>query len=372
MINFVVLAGSSNSELADRIADRLGTHLGRVKLSKFSNQETNVEIYESVRDKEVYIIQSGCGAVNDNFMELLIMLSACRTASAARVTAVIPCFPYARQSDAPFQSRLAYYHRIDRALAGLSLEDTETDEVGDGEEMASLLSSLQDAGEYTTAAGSSVSYKQWAARPGQLIANMLTTAGADHIITMDLHDPQYQGFFDIPVDVVYAEPTILNYIRLHIPDYRSAVIVSPDAGGAKRATAVANHLKLDLALIHREGRVNDDKRMFMVGNVKDRPAIIIDDIADTCRTLGLASEILHKAGASVIYAIVTHGMLSANALRIINRSHIQRLVVTNTIPLHDKATQCPKLHCIDIAGTLAEAIRRSHYGESVSSLFKDL
>ena len=294
-----------------------------------------MEIFESVRDKDVYIIQSGCGQVNDNLMELLIMISACKTASAARVTAVIPCFPYARQSNVPYHTRLRLYHEIAKTLASNDSSDigedgeeaegqeckveiqqepqdaTEDDDtelsqrkaveagllLASGIEVAALWS--HSAGESPSALNTPLSggknslpyavdhhspgsvYRQWAARPGTLIANMLTVAGTDHLITVDLHDPQFQGFFDIPVDVVYAESTILSYIKHEIPHWRDAVIVSPDAGGAKRATSVAAHLNLDFALIHREGKIEDRSRMTLVGDVKHRTAIIIDDIADT-------------------------------------------------------------------------------------------
>ncbi|RKP07953.1 phosphoribosyltransferase-like protein [Thamnocephalis sphaerospora] len=371
MRNIVVFSGSSNQELAEAICKRLGVRLGSVKLSKFSNQETNVEIYESVRDKDVYIIQSGCGRVNDNLIELLIMLGACKTASSKRVTAVIPCFPYARQQDAPHkESRLAFLNRIQGDSTGHPHALT-IDQVN-------ALSEERDAAEAGLVLGQSASsrapvldgsYRQWAARPGTLIADMLTAAGADHIITMDLHDPQFQGFFDVPVDVVYAAPTILQYIRHHIPNWRDAVVVSPDAGGAKRATLVANHLNLDFALIHREGKADDASRMALVGDVNNKTAIIIDDIADTCRTLGIATDILHQNGASKVYAIVTHPMLSGRALEIINNSPLCRVVVTNTIPLGDKQEKCSKLEVIDISGTFSEAIRRSYNGESLSQMF---
>ncbi|KAI8053765.1 phosphoribosyl pyrophosphate synthetase 2 [Syncephalis plumigaleata] len=325
MRNIVVISGSSNPDLAEAICARLGVRLGNVKLSKFSNQETNVEIFESVRDKDVYIIQSGCGRVNDNLIELLIMLGACKTASAKRVTAVIPCFPYARQPDAP--------HRQGPPAPAPATTTTfaTSNPVGN---------IAQDNG-----------YKQWPARPGTLIADMLTSAGADHIITMDLHDPQFQGFFDVPVDVVYAQHSILDYIRHHIPHWRDAVVVSPDAGGAKRCKA------------------DDASRMALVGDVRDKTAIIIDDIADTCRTLCIATDILCQNGASKVYAIVTHPMLSGRALETLNKSPLSRVVVTNTIPIENKREICSKLEVIDISGTFAEAIRRSHNGESLSQMF---
>lgn len=324
-------------------------------------------IGESARDKDVYIVQSGCGHVNDNFVELLILIGACKTASAAKVTAVIPCFPYARQSDAPYQSRLAYFRRMQQEGTFPDEKDLPTPHTPHNPHITPTVhpSPTCSAGEPGEVVDG---YKQWAARPGTLIAELLTSAGADHVITLDLHDPQFQGFFDVPVDVVYAESTILQYIKTDIPQFRDAVIVSPDAGGAKRATSIANALNLDFALIHREGKVDDTARMALVGDVRGRPAIIIDDIADTCRTLGIAADILQKNGATVIYAIVTHGMLSGPALEILQRAPISRLVVTNSVPVADKQEACPKIQCIDISSILAEAIRRSHHGESLSQL----
>ncbi|KAJ1903069.1 ribose phosphate diphosphokinase subunit prs4, partial [Tieghemiomyces parasiticus] len=295
------------------VASRLGMDLSRVSVTKYSNQETSVTIGESVRDEDVFIIQSGCGEINDNLMELLIMINACKTASARRITAVIPCFPYARQD------------KKDKSRAPIS---------------------------------------------AKLVANMLTVAGADHVITMDLHASQIQGFFDCPVDNLYAEPCTLKYIREHIPDWQRAVIVSPDAGGAKRATSIADRLDLDFALIHKERKkANEVSRMVLVGDVKDKVAILVDDMADTCGTLGLAAKTLKDNGATLVYAIVTHGILSGKAIKVINESALSKVVVTNTIPHDFKMTVCPKLDTIDVSATLAEAIRRTHNGESVSYLF---
>ncbi|KAK9685283.1 ribose phosphate diphosphokinase subunit prs4 [Basidiobolus ranarum] len=187
---------------------------------------------------------------------------------------------------------------------------------------------------------------------------------------MDLHDPQFQGYFDIPVDMISAESSILDYIKSQIPNYRDAVIVSPDAGGAKRATSVANQLNLDLALIHKEGKTNEISRMSLVGDVQGKPVIIIDDIADTCGTLGLATELLHQRGATEIYAVVAHGILSGKAIEIINKSPMSQVVVTNTVPHEEKKAGCSKLRTIDVSGPFAEAIRRIHNGETLAPLFK--
>uniref|UniRef100_A0A183BZ36 Ribose-phosphate pyrophosphokinase n=1 Tax=Globodera pallida TaxID=36090 RepID=A0A183BZ36_GLOPA len=269
------------SDLAQRICDRLQLEVAKAALKKFSNKETNVEIIESVRGEDVYIIQSGCGEINDHLMELLIMISACKIASACRVTAVIPCFPYARQD------------KKDKSRAPIT---------------------------------------------AKLVANMLSISGADHIITMDLHASQIQGFFDIPVDNLYAEPAILKYIQETIPHWQEAVIVSPDAGGAKRVTSIADRLNAAFALIHKErNNPNEVEKMTLVGNVQDKVAILVDDMADTCGTIVLAAE---KLGRKKSTQFVSMAFFRGR-----------------------------RLTCIDISMILAEAIRRTHNGESVSYLF---
>ncbi|RUS25567.1 ribose-phosphate pyrophosphokinase 3 [Jimgerdemannia flammicorona] len=322
-----IFTGNSHPELAKLVASRMGMDLAKVMVMKYSNQETAVTIGESVRDEDVFIIQSGCGEINDNLMELLIMINACKTASARRITAVIPCFPYARQD------------KKDKSRAPIS---------------------------------------------AKLVANMLTVSGANHVITMDLHASQIQGFFNIPVDNLYCEPSMIKYIREQIENWRNAIIVSPDAGGAKRvtvwnfddtpskiaqlldrATSIADRLNLDFALIHKERKkANEVSRMVLVGEVTGKIAILVDDMADTCGTLGLAAKTLVENGATKVYAIVAHGILSGKAIQVINDSFIEKLVVTNTIPHEEK-----RIDTIDISPTLAEAIRRTHNGESVSYLF---
>eukprot|EP01135_Chromosphaera_perkinsii_P005874 Nk52_evm7s370 gene=Nk52_evmTU7s370 len=313
MGNIKVFYGNSHPDLALRIVKRLGLEPGKVTVKKFANQETSVEIGESVRDEDVYIVQSGCGEVNDNLMELLILINACKIASARRVTAVIPCFPYARQD------------KKDKSRAPIS---------------------------------------------AKLVANMLSVAGADHIVTMDLHASQIQGFFDVPVDNLYAEPAMLKYIRENIADHANSVIVSPDAGGAKRVTAIADRLNVEFAIIHKERKkANEVASMVLVGDVQGKVAILCDDMADTCGTLVLAANKLQEAGAVRVLAIVTHGIFSGTALRRINDSVLEEVVVTNTIPHEDKKLTCPKIKTIDIAPILAESIRRTHNGESISYLF---
>ncbi|KAL1967450.1 hypothetical protein VTN77DRAFT_3235 [Rasamsonia byssochlamydoides] len=308
-----LLTGNSHPMLARLVADRLGIEIAKTLSLNYSNSETSVTVGESVRDEDVFILQSTApGDINDGLMELLIMIHACRTASARRITAVIPNFPYARQD------------KKDRSRAPIS---------------------------------------------AKLIANMIQTAGCNHVITMDLHASQIQGFFNIPVDNLYAEPNVVRWIRENLP-VEKCVIVSPDAGGAKRATSIADRLDRSFALIHKERpRPNEVGRMVLVGDVVDKIAILVDDMADTCGTLAKAAKTVKDNGATEVIAIVTHGILSGDAIETLNNSCLSRIVVTNTVPLGDKLERCPKLRVIDVSATIAEAIRRTHNGESVSYLF---
>merc|ERR1712156_61834 len=316
MPNIKVFSGSSHPDLTQKLCDRLGINTGKVVTKKFSNLETCVEIGESVRGEDVYIVQSGCGEVNDNLMELLIMISACKTASASRVTAVMPYFPYSRQD------------KKDKSRAPIS---------------------------------------------AKLVANMLSKAGADHIITMDLHASQIQGFFDIPVDNLYAEPAVLKWVRENIENWQNAVVVSPDAGGVKRVTAIADRLNIEFALIHKERKkANEVASMVLVGDAKDKVAILVDDMADTCGTICHAAEKLLEAGATKIYAILTHGIFSGPALSRINSACFEAVVVTNSIPQDKHMRECQKIQCIDVSMMFAEAVRRTHNGESVSYLFSNV
>ncbi|ETS60362.1 hypothetical protein PaG_05564 [Moesziomyces aphidis] len=319
-----VFSGTSHPELAQLIAKRLGQPLGKATVTRNESGESIVRIAESVREHDVYIINTSCvsptptGAAaspNTSLMELLIMIHACKTASAKRITAVIPHFFYARQD------------KKDKSRAPIT---------------------------------------------AKLIANMLENAGCDHVITMDLHASQIQGFFDVPVDNLYAEPAALQYIR-EMVDVNKAVIVSPDAGGAKRATSLADRLELDFALFHKERkRANEVSRMVLVGNVEGKVAILVDDMADTCGTLDLAAQQLIEYGAERVLAIVTHGILSGPALERITNSRLEKLIVTNTLPQAANRSRCAKIEEIDISHVLAETIRRSHYGESVSVLFNQI
>ncbi|PWN47348.1 phosphoribosyl pyrophosphokinase [Violaceomyces palustris] len=319
-----VFSGTSHPELAELVAKRLGLPLGKATVTRNESGESIIRIAESVREHDVYIINTSCvsptptgqaASPNTSLMELLIMIHACKTASARRITAVIPHFFYARQD------------KKDKSRAPIT---------------------------------------------AKLIANMLENAGCDHVITMDLHASQIQGFFDVPVDNLYAEPAALQYIR-EMVDCNKAVIVSPDAGGAKRATSLADRLELDFALFHKERKkANEVSRMVLVGSVEGKTAILVDDMADTCGTLDLAARQLVEYGAERVLAIVTHGLLSGPALERIENSKLEKLIVTNTLPQSYNRSKCSKIEEIDISHVLAETIRRSHYGESVSVLFNQI
>ncbi|GEM11325.1 ribose-phosphate pyrophosphokinase [Rhodotorula toruloides] len=312
-------ARTSHPQLAQLIARRLGLSLGSSSIVTLPSGELSVTFHESVREADVYIVATAGGmetSSNTALMELCIMAHTLRIASARRITAVLPHFPYARQD------------KKDKSRAPIT---------------------------------------------AKLIANMLVEgAGIDHVITMDLHASQIQGFFDIPVDkYLYAEPTMLQYLRDTMgKEIQNSVIVSPDAGGAKRASSMAAALDLDFALFHKERKkANEIARMVLVGNVQDKTAILIDDMADTCGTLALAAKHLLSNGAKRVVALVTHGILSGPALKVLNESPLEKLIVSNSIPQEEHKRGCPKLRVIDISHVLAEAVRRSHHGESVSQLF---
>lgn len=450
--NIVVLGGSSHPQLTETICNHLGIPPAKVLLGKFAVGETRVEIEESVRGKDVFIIQSGGGKVNDHLMELLITVSACRTASAKRITAVLPLFPYSRQSDIPynkvgaplakipnqvgrpgnytFDSRPqtpypgqqeslglntgsdALHHQLGRLkmddrrngisnLNSLARSNNPSDG-GHPRRSDTLDSTRSDKSDYSVgheritssasvngSQGNATStppttrppqfhpqpgYRQWVAQAGTLVADLLTCAGTDHVITMDLHDPQYQGFFDIPVDNLYGRHLLRKYIQYNIPSYQQAVIVSPDAGGAKRATAIADALGMPFALIHKERRptqISDRQNatMMLVGDVADRTAILIDDLADTSNTITRAAKLLKKEGATKVYALLTHGILSGDAIDRINASALDKVVVTNSVDQADNLKRCPKLEVLEVGNVFAEAIRRVHHGESISVLF---
>ncbi|XDG05847.1 hypothetical protein ABKA04_005462 [Annulohypoxylon sp. FPYF3050] len=445
--NIVILSGNSHPSLSESVCNMLGIPSGNRILSKFSVGETRCEIQDSVRGKDVFIIQSGGGSINDHLIELCIMISACKTGSAKRVTAVLPLFPYSRQPDLPYNKigaplskpptevpkdkytfesvpatpgpgiiKSASFNRetdLSRAMSKTSLTNgngsinglqrtnsenyfngnghanghtngsTNGSVNGDGH--TAIYQTHSRAGSYTThdyenpglisTFQAKPGYKRWVAQAGTLVADLLTCAGADHVVALDLHDPQYQGFFDIPMDNLYGRPLLKRYIQQNIPDYKEAVIVSPDAGGAKRATAIADSLGMDFALIHKERRptrITDRQNatMMLVGNVANRVCVIVDDLADTANTITRAAKLVRKEGATAVYALLTHGVLSGDAIARINASALDKVVVTNSVPQDEHKKLCPKLEVLDVAPIFAEAIRRIHHGESISVLFQ--
>jgi ribose-phosphate pyrophosphokinase len=383
MRDLVILSASSHKQLAQEIANRLGIELGNVSLGKFSNKETSVQVMESVRDMHVFILQTshhspatGLSA-NDYMMELFILIAACKMASARKITVIVPSFPYARQPDAPYTPKRRLPNQSPESVVSLpsSSKSSPLKQVSHAKQAS--------VGSNTTTNG----YKTWVARSGTLVANMLVAAGTNHIITMDLHDPQFQGFFDIPVDNLYGAPLMIKYIRDNVADYKQAVIVSPDAGGAKRASSIARKLGCDFALIHKDRKFHNHRstedlgmpamtpgdvafNMTLVGKVDGKKCILIDDIADTSHTITRAASLLHVNGATKVIAVITHGILSADAPQRIIASHIDELVVSNTVPQDEhKAVLGDRLKVYDTAGLFSEAIRRIYNGESLSGLF---
>jgi len=307
-----MFSGNSSPLLAERICANLGIPLGQAKVKNFSDGEIMVEIGENVRGRDVYVVQSTCSPTNNNLMELLIMMDALKRASAATITAVIPYYGYARQ---------------DRKVAPRTPITS------------------------------------------KLVADLITTAGADRMVTIDLHAGQIQGFFNIPVDNLYAAPVILEHLKKRFT-HDHMVMVSPDAGGTERARAFAKRLECTLAIIDkRRTGPNVAEVMHLVGDVKDKIAIILDDMIDTAGTLTQAAKALKEHGARTIYACATHGVLSGPAIDRINASDIEEVVITNTIPLGEKEALTSKIKVLSIAELLAETIRRIHEDESVSSLF---
>ena len=307
-----VFSGNSNPVLAQEICNSLGVPLGNAGVKTFSDGEVLVEIRENVRGRDVYIVQSTCAPTNNNLMELLVMTDALKRASAATITAVIPYYGYARQ---------------DRKAAPRT----------------------------------PISAK--------LVADLITTAGVDRVVTIDLHAGQIQGFFNIPVDNLYAAPVLLNHLKDRFKG-QNVVMVSPDAGGAERVRAFAKRLECPMALIDkRRTGPNVAEVMHLIGDVKDKVAIILDDMIDTAGTLTQAAGALKQNGAAAIYAAASHGVLSGPAIDRLNGSVIEEVLLTDSIPLGDKAERTSKVKVLSVAPLLAEAIRRIHEDESVSSLF---
>ena len=306
-----IFSGNANVPLARKISENLGVPLGMANVTTFSDGETRVEIDENVRGMDVFIIQSTCPPVNVTCMELLIMIDAMKRASADRITAVIPYYGYARQ---------------DRKVAPR------------------------------------------APITAKLIADLITTAGANRVLAMDLHTGQIQGFFNIPVDNLFATPVLLEYLKSYYQD--NMVIVPPDTGGVARARAFGSRLGANLAIIdkRREGP-NEAHVMNIIGNVKGSSVIILDDMIDTAGTVIQAAQALEEAGATQIFACCTHPVLSGLAIENIEKSNIKEVIVTDTIPLRDKAKACKRITVLSVAGLLSEAVKRIYYNESVSSLF---
>jgi ribose-phosphate pyrophosphokinase len=308
----MVFTGNANPRLAQDVARHLNLSLGRVIAGKFSDGEVMVELLENVRGKDVFVLQSTCAPTNDNLMEMLVMIDALKRSSAARVTAAIPYFGYARQDRRPRSARVAISAKV--------------------------------------------------------VANMLASVGVARVLTMDLHADQIQGFFDIPVDNIYAAPVLLGDVWKQ--RYEDLIVVSPDVGGVVRARALAKRLESDLAIIDkRRPKANVTEVMNVIGEVKDRTCVIMDDMVDTAGTLVKAAQVLKEEGATKVVAYCTHAVLSGPAVERISKSDLDELVVTDTIPLREDARNCSKIRSLSVAGLIAETILRIYTEESVSSLF---
>ena len=313
--DFMVFTGNANPQLAAEIAQHLGIGLGAAHVGRFSDGEVTVEIRQNVRARDVFVVQSTCAPTNDSLMELLIMVDALKRASARRVTAVIPYFGYARQDRRPRSTRVPISAKV--------------------------------------------------------VANMLTSVGVARVLTMDLHADQIQGFFDLPVDNIYAAPVLLGDLRQR--DYHDLIVVSPDVGGVVRARALAKQLNCDLAIIDkRRPKANVSEVMHVIGEIEGRNCVVMDDMIDTAGTLVKAAEVLKERGAKQVYAYCTHPIFSGPAIeRIAQGAALDEVVVTNTIPLSQEARACAKIRQVSVAPLFAETIQRIARGDSVMSLFSD-
>jgi len=310
----IVFSGNANPTLAELVVRHLGIPLGKAVVDRFSDGEILVEIMEHVRGKDVFIMQPTCSPSNDNLLELLIMIDAVKRSSARRITAVIPYYGYARQDRRPRTARVAI--------------------------------------------------------TAKLVADMITISGADRVLTMDLHADQIQGFFNIPTDNIYAAPVLLGDIWRH--EYEDLLVVSPDVGGVVRARAMAKHLEADLAIIDkRRPRPNEAKVMHIIGEVEDRTCVLMDDLVDTAGTLCEAAEALKADGAKRVLAYCTHPVLSGKAVERIEKSELDELVVTDSIPLSTSAQKCQRIRQLSVAELVAESMRRIAEEDSISSLFMD-
>ncbi|RTL49230.1 MAG: ribose-phosphate pyrophosphokinase [Rhodocyclaceae bacterium] len=312
--SLMVFTGNANPKLASDVVEQLGISLGRANVARFSDGEINVEILEHVRGRDVFILQPTCVPTNDNLMEVVILADALKRASAGRITAAIPYFGYARQDRRPRSARVPITAKV--------------------------------------------------------VANMLQTADVDRVLTVDLHADQIQGFFDIPVDNIYAAPVLLKHLGEQ--HYGDLMVVSPDVGGVVRARAFAKQMETDLAIIDkRRPKANVSEVMNIIGDVSGRTCVIMDDIVDTAGTLCKAAQALKENGARRVLAYATHPVLSGTAVSRINDSDLDELVVTDTIPLSEEARKCPRIKVASIAGLMAESIRRISNDQSVSSLFME-
>ena len=311
----IVFAGNAHPKLAQDVVNYLNIHLGKAHVGRFSDGEAQVEILENVRGKDVFIVQPTSAPANDNLMELLLMVDAVRRASAYRITTVIPYMGYARQDRRPRSARVPI--------------------------------------------------------TAKLVANMIAAAGVDRVLTVDLHSDQIQGFFDLPVDNIYASPILLGDVWRH--RYPDLMVVSPDVGGVVRARALAKHLDdADLAIIDkRRPRANEAQIMNIIGDVQDRTCVVIDDIVDTAGTLCKAANALKECGAARVAAYCTHAVLSGSAVKTVEESALDELVVTDTIPLGPEAAACARIRQLSIAEMLAEAMYRISTEDSVSKLHLD-
>jgi ribose-phosphate pyrophosphokinase len=314
LFNTMLFTGNANRALAKEIASNLGVELGKATVGRFSDGEVTVELLQNVRARDAFIVQSTCAPTNDNLMELLIMVDALKRASARRITAVIPYFGYARQDRRPRSTRVPISAKV--------------------------------------------------------VANLLETVGVERLLTMDLHADQIQGFFDIPVDNIYASPVLLSDLKSK--NHSDLIVVSPDVGGVVRARALAKQLGCDLAIIDkRRSAANESEVMHVIGEIDGRNCVIIDDMIDTAGTLVKAAEVLKERGAKSVYAYCTHAVFSGPAIDRIKASALDEVVITNTIPLSDSAVACPKIRQLSVAFLFAETIRRISDGESVTSLFAE-
>jgi len=312
--DMMIFTGNANPRLAEDVAHHLGIRLGQATVGRFSDGEVMIELLENVRGKDVFVLQSTCAPTNDSLMEVMVMVDALKRASAGRITAALPYFGYARQDRRPRSARVAITAKV--------------------------------------------------------VADMLTGAGVNRVLTMDLHADQIQGFFDVPVDNIYAAPILLGDVVER--NYPNLVVVSPDVGGVVRARALAKRIEADLAIIDkRRPKPNVAKVMNIIGDVAGRTCLIMDDMVDTANTLCEAAAALKEKGAAKVVAYCTHPVLSGPALERIQASNLDELVVTDTIPLREEVRATGRVRQLSVAGLLAESIRRIHQEESVSTLFME-